>query len=804
MKASISWLNDYTSINMDVQPLANALTMAGLEVESVTDRFSCLNKVVVGRIIEIEPHSDADKLKLCKVDMGSQTLTVVCGAPNISKDILTPVALPGTVFPNGFTLEKCIIRNVESEGMICSEAELGLGKDKSGIMILNPSLPVGERLSKALKLSDAVIEVDLTPNRPDCLSMIGIAREICGIQKTKITYPNMSLSDSGDDIAGFTSVTIQAPDHCPRYTARLLTDITVGPSPFWLADRLMSVGMKPINNIVDITNFVLMETGQPLHAFDYDRLAENRIVVRQANEGELFTTLDMFERKLTSDMLMICDGEKPVAVGGVMGGLNSEIEDTTTKVLIESAYFDPVSIRKTSKKLGLNTEASHRFERGIDPEGTVLALNRAAMLMSEIGGGKLIDGLIDEYPKKIPAKTITLIIKETNRLLGTDLNRNEIKKFLESIEFSVKKIDADTLKVDPPSFRVDIHRPQDLMEEVARLSGYNNIPTTFPAMPAKARKSPKLLDTRSRIMHLLTGFGFSETINYSFINKLSCDRLNMPSDDYRRNTVNIVNPLTEDQAAMRTSMVPGLLETAGRNISKQQRNLKLFEIGKVYINKGKDNLPKETEMIAGLWTGARINASWHAKETPCDFFDIKGVVEGLLKGLNIDSIRFSGLGDDSVIYTKPGYTARIFSDKELLGLAGEIHPLVLHNFDIEQSVYIFELNMDSLIKLLPETKQSKPIPKFPAVPRDLTIIVNKDTESGAILEYIENIQEQLVENIQLFDVFTGDPIPPGKKSVSIRVTYRSSKKTLEDEDVGNIHKTIADKLIKAFDAGLPE
>ena len=803
MKASISWLKDYTPINMDVPPLADALTMAGLEVEAVTDRFGYLNRVVVGRIIEIEPHPNADKLKLVKVDVGTQTLAVVCGAPNVSNDMLAPVALQGTVFPNGFTLEKSIIRNVESEGMICSEAELGLGKDKSGIMILSPSLHVGEKLSKALELSDAVIEVDLTPNRPDCLSMIGIAREIGGIQKTKIKYPDMSLSDSGNDITGFTSVTIKDPDHCPRYAARLLTDITVGPSPFWLADRLMSVGMKPINNIVDITNFVLMETGQPLHAFDYDHLAENRIVVRRANEGELFTTLDMNERKLTSDMLMICDGERPVAVGGVMGGLNSEIEETTTKVLIESAYFDPVSIRKTSKKLGLSTEASHRFERGVDPEGIVSALNRAARLMAEIGGGKLIDGIIDEYPKKIPAKTITLKIKETNRLLGIDLNMDEIKELMESIEFSVKKIDTDTLKVDTPSFRVDIKRPEDLMEEVARLSGYNNIPTTFPALPAKAGKPVKLLDARSRIMHLMTGFGFFETINYSFINRLSCDRLNLPSSDYRRNTVNILNPLTEDQAVMRTSLVPGLLETVYRNISKQQKNLKLFEIGKIYIKKGKDNLPEETEMLAGLWTGARLDASWYAKETFCDFFDIKGVVEGLLKGLNIDSIRFSGLADDLCIYTKPGYTAQIFLDKEILGLVGDLHPHVLRNFDLKQAVYLFELNIDSLIKILPETRQSKPIPKFPAVPRDITIIVNQNTESGAIIECVQNIREQLVESMHLFDVFTGDPIPPGKKSVSIRVTYRSNKKTLEDEDVGNIHKAITDRLIKEFDAGLP-
>ncbi|MDY6793599.1 MAG: phenylalanine--tRNA ligase subunit beta [Thermodesulfobacteriota bacterium] len=804
MKASIGWLNDYTPINMDVHSLANALTMAGLEVEAVTDRFGYLDKVVVGRIVEIEPHPNADKLKLVKVDVGRQTLAVVCGAPNVSHDILAPVALPGTVFPNGFTLEKSIIRKVESEGMICSEAELELGKDKSGIMILSPSLPVGEKLSKALKLSDAVIEVDLTPNRPDCLSMIGIAREICGIQKTKIKYPDMSLDDPTDDISGLASVTIKDPDHCPRYAARLLTDITVGPSPFWLADRLLSVGLKPINNIVDITNFVLMETGQPLHAFDYDRLAENRIVVRRANEGELFTTLDMNERKLTADMLMICDGEKPVAVGGVMGGLNSEIEETTTKVLIESAYFDPISIRKTSKKLGLNTEASHRFERGVDPEGTVPALNRAARLMVEIGGGKLVKGIIDEYPKKIPPKTIRLKISKTNRLLGTQLSRDDIKELLESIGLSVKKNDADTLTVVPPSFRVDIERPEDLMEEVARLSGYNNIPTTFPSIPAKARKPMKQLDTRRRILQLMTGFGFCETINYSFINSLSCDRLNLPTDDYRRNTVDIINPLTEDQTVMRTSLVPGLLETAYRNISKQQKNLKLFEMGKIYIKKDEDSLPEETEMLAGLWTGVRLDDSWYAKETPCDFFDLKGAVEGLLKGLSIDSIRFSGLANDLCVYTKPGYTAEIFSAKEHLGLVGEIHPLVLGNFNLKQAVYIFELSLDRLNALLPDTRQSKPIPKFPAVSRDITVIVNQNTESGAILECIQNIQEQLVESMHLFDVFAGDPIPPGKKSVSIRVTYRSNKKTLEDEDVGHIHKAMTDRLIKEFDAGLPE
>ncbi len=803
MKVSLSWLKDYVSIDMEVDRLADALTMVGLEVESVTERFAYLNNVVVGRITQINPHPNADKLKLCKVDVGSRILSVVCGAPNISNDMLSPVALPGTVFPDGYTLENSIIRGIESEGMICSEGELDLGTDKSGVMVLKSSLPVGEKVTKALELSDSVIEVDLTPNRPDCLSIIGVAREIGGIQKTSIQYPDTSISTSKDDIAGFTSVTIEDPDHCPRYAARLLTGITVGPSPSWLVDRLMSVGMKPINNIVDITNFVLMETGQPLHAFDYDRLAENRIVVRRANEGELFTTLDLKERQLTSDMLMICDGEKPIAVGGVMGGLNSEIEESTKKVLIESAYFNPVSIRKTSKKLGLNTEASHRFERGVDPEGIIPALNRAARLMAELGGGKLVDGVIDEYPKKVPARTITLSTKDTNRLLGTGLNQDEIKDLLESIEFSAKKIDMDSLKVVPPSFRVDIMRPEDLMEEVARLSGYNNIPTTFPAMPAEARNPVKLIDTRNRIMHLMTGFGFCETINYTFINRLSCDRLKLPSDDYRRNTVDLLNPLSEDQAVMRTSLIPGLLETVHRNIAKQVKNLKLFETGKIYINKGEENLPVEIEMLTGLWTGSRSDASWYAKEIPCDFYDLKGVVEGLLKGLCIDHIRFTRLPDDLCVYTRPGYTAQVFSGKELLGLVGELHPQSLRNFGLKQDVYLFELSIDTLIKLLPENRQSKPIPKFPAIPRDITIIVDKDIESGAIPELIENMAEELVENIHLFDVFTQDPIPQEKKSISLRVTYRSDKKTLEDDEVSYLHKTITDRLIEAFDASLP-
>lgn len=803
MKVSLSWLKDYVPIEMQVSSLADALTMAGLEVESVSDRYEYLDSVVVGRIVKIEPHPNADKLKICNVDVGDRTISVICGAPNVNEDILAPVALPGTVFPDGFLLEKSVIRGKTSEGMLCSEKELGLGADSSGIMILGKDLVVGEKIAKALDLSDTVFDIDLTPNRPDCLSIIGIAREIAAFQKTSLRYPHISLSESENRISSITSVTIKAPDLCPRYAARLLEDITIAPSPFWLQDRLLSVGLRPINNIVDITNFVLMETGQPLHAFDFDRLAENRIVVRTANEGETFITLDQKERSLSPEMLMICDGEKPVALAGIMGGHNSEIEESTTRVLIESAYFNPVNIRKTSKKLVLKTEASHRFERGVDPNGTLTALNRAAQLMAEIGCGRLIGGVIDECPKPFCEKTLILSVKDTNRLLGTSFDQNEIKDLLKSIEFEVEKNNNDSLAVNPPSFRVDITRPVDLMEEIARLWGYNNIPTTNPLVPAEARQPARQLDLRDRIKRLMIGFGFTEVINYSFINKQSCDNLGLGSDDPRRQQVNILNPLSEDQAVMRTSLIPGLFETMHRNISQQTRNIKIFEVGKIFISKGQDNLPEEIEMLAGLWTGARFEASWHSKEIDCDFYDIKGVVEGLFKGLNLHNTGFTSMPVDSCNYTKPGYTARIFSGNTFLGLVGEVKPLVLRNFDLKQTAFIFELNLESLVPLIPDIRLAKPIPKFPAISRDITFIIDKGIEARNILERVETYDEELVEGIHLFDVYEGDQIPLGKKSVSFRITYRSSKETLEDDVVNSIHKNISERLLKEFDATLP-
>lgn len=789
---------------MDAHDLADALTMAGLEVESVSDRYDYLKRVIVGRISEIGDHPDDRNLKLCRVDIGGSTIPVVCGAPNAKKDVLAPCAMPGTRLPDGTVLRKRLVRGEASEGVLCSEAELGLGMGSDHIMELSRNIPVGAPLNQALGLSDPVLEIDLTPNRPDCLSIIGIAREVAAIEKTTVAYPEVHLPESTGDISRHTSVKIEAPDLCPRYAASLIFDITVKPSPFWLRDRLMSVGLKPINNIVDITNFVMMETGQPLHAFDFDHLGENRIVVRTAGKEEKFITLDGKERRLDPEMLMICDSEKPVAIGGIMGGINSEVENSTTRILLESAYFNPISIRKTSKKSGLNTDASHRFERGVDPDGTIRALDRATQLMVEIGGGNLVKGPIDVHPRPVSKKNIVLSVETLNRRLGIRLDATEVKDYLKSIEFKIEDIDEDRLAVIPPSCRVDVSRFEDLAEEIARLFGYNNIETTFPTIPAKARNPLKKVDARNTIKHLMAGLGFNEIITYSFISELSADRLELDPDDVRRRMVDMLNPLTEDQTVLRTSMVPGLLETMRFNLSMQNRNLKLFEIGNVYFNTGReDSQPEEVEMLAGLWTGASVDLVWHSKEIKCDFYDLKGVVEEIFSRLGIVDARFERMAPASCFYTKPARTARILFDDKPVGLIGELHPKVLSNYDFKQTAFIFELDFDGTVSRIPEKKSARPISRYPATSRDITLIVKKGVESFDLLKSVETLNEDLIETIQLVDVFEGDPIPEGNKSVSFRITYRSHSETLEDNMINQIHKNIADKLLKEFDAALP-
>ncbi|MGD9213116.1 MAG: phenylalanine--tRNA ligase subunit beta, partial [Desulfobacteraceae bacterium] len=623
------------------------------------------------------------------------------------------------------------------------------------------------------------------------------------IQNTPLTLPHIELQESDGVIDELTSVTIEDWDHCPRYSARLLTDLKVGPSPFWLQDRLLSVGQRPINNLVDITNFVMLEMGQPLHAFDFDQLAGRKIIVRTANTGDKFTTLDQKERELTDDMLMICDGEKPVGIAGVMGGLNSEVEKSTTNVLIESAYFNPTSIRKTSKRLGLNTEASHRFERGVDRQGTMRALDRSAQLMAQMGGGRLIKKAIDEKAELEPSSPIELSILRTNRQLGMSLSPSKIEALLVSVGFQVQIKDTDVLLVTVPSFRVDVFGPEDLMEEVARLEGYDTIPTTFPMIPAKGRSASPFVEQRQRICDILAGFGFNEVVTYSFIGRQACDYLRLPEDDSRRNQVEILNPLTEDQAVLRTSLIPGLLEVMQRNLFKQVKSVKIFETGRIFIEQKTGDLPKEKEMLSGLWTGLREDISWYTKELACDFYDLKGVLEGLFDAQNISNVTFSRLPMEECYYTRFGYSAKIMCQDHALGVIGEVHSQVLKNYDLRQPAYIFELDLNQLLEQIPGRAAALSIPKFPFTTRDATLIVEDAVEAAQIIATIHKFEEPLVENIYIFDVFSGDPIPIGKKSISIRITYRSALKTLVDEDVNEIHKQLTDNLLGAFKASLP-
>jgi phenylalanyl-tRNA synthetase beta chain len=804
MKVSFSWLNAYVPLDMTADQLAHQLTMAGLEVEGIEDRYARLQTVVVGRISEMIRHPNADKLHLCQVDAGRHgTFQVVCGAPNACPGMLAPLALPGSELPDGMVVAEGSIRGQRSQAMLCSAAELGLGPDRAGLMVLDANAAPGIPLNKALGLSDPVLDISITPNRPDCLSILGIAREVAGFQGSPIQRAEIRLPEAQGRIDSMTSVVVEAPNHCPRYAARLLEQITVGPSPFWLQDRLMSVGLRPINNIVDITNFILMETGQPLHAFDFDHLAEHRIVVRTAHPGEQFTTLDGKTRALSPDMLIICDGQKPVAVGGVMGGLNSEIEAATTRVLIESAYFNPVSIRKTAKSLGLKTEASHRFERGVDPDGTLYALDRAAQLMVELAGGRMVDGHIDVADKPFAPTHIELSVAATNRLLGTGLAKSQMADLLRSIEFQVQDRDDDTLSVHVPSFRVDVDRPEDLMEEVARRVGYDQIPVTFPTIAPNSQPPDKLLTQRRSIRSLLAGMGFSEIITYSFVHADSCNRLRLAEGDARCRQLAILNPLSEDQTVMRTSLVPGLLETMRQNLSRQSRNLKLFETGRIFISNGRETQPAESDMLAGLWTGDRTEPDWYAKPEPCDFYDLKGAVEGLLVGLHVDPARFTRLADDQCAYTRPGASARILVNGHPLGIIGQLHPKVAEAFDLRQEAFIFEVDMQLLMAHIPESLQSRPIPKFPSVARDATLIVGNSLEAGAILEQVRQMNEALVEEIRLFDVFEGGPIAQGCKSISLRIVYRSADATLEDAAVNQLHKTITNRLVEQFKADLP-
>ncbi|WP_020585392.1 phenylalanine--tRNA ligase subunit beta [Desulfobacter curvatus] len=819
MKVSLSWLREYIPIDLDPQEISDRLTMAGLEVDGVESLYDYLDNVIVAQVVQARQHPNADKLTCCAVDIGKGELSpIVCGAPNVREGMYVACALPGAVLPGDFKIKKSKLRGEPSHGMLCSAAELMLADDASGIMDLDGEFVTGTPLESALKLDDAVFEIDLTPNRPDCLSLIGVAREIGAFTdpQNKVTLPDVTFPEAQMDsrsLHDFVTVEIEDPQLCPRYTAGMLFDVTVGPSPLWLKQRLEAVGLFSVNNVVDVTNFVMMETGQPLHAFDYDNIAKNKIIVRTAGKpGDApleFTTLDSKVHKLDPEMLMICDGEKPVGIAGVMGGENSEITDATTRVLVESAYFNPVSIRRTAKRTGISSDASHRFERGVDPEGTMFALKRAVVLMAQLCSATIAKDIIDENPIKAQPVTIDMSPDALNVRLGTTFSADEMAQILTSVAFDVeKKMDKEgesLLRVHVPSFRVDVTRPEDLSEEVARLWGYNKIETSYPLVKAEGRPLAGRLVLRSKIRQAMTGFGFCEAINYNFIRKDACERMGIEAPDKRTRMVEILNPISDQMSVLRTSIVPGLLESMARNTAQQVDTLRLFEIGKTFIETAPGEQPEEAEVVGGLITGCRWEQTWYSKKEAVDFFDLKGVVQGLLDTLQISDVVYERTDAETCPYFEAGYGARVVKDGLVLGTLGKIASDVGTAFGLKQDAYLFDLDMDRFEKVVPQAVQAVGLPKFPSISRDMTFIVSKRVEVGAMMDTISTFAQTqaLIENYFLFDVFEGRNIGEDKKSLSFRIVYRSASKTLTEKNIKKIHDQLSQKLINDFNAGLP-
>ncbi len=800
MIVSLKWLRDYVDCPLSAGELATALTMAGLEVEGIHRRYETLKHVVTARIARIEKHPRADRLLLCQVSDGSGEYRVVCGASNVSEGDVVPLALPGAELPSGATIREAEIRGVRSQGMLCSQKELALGEDAAGIWLLPTDIPLGVPLAEALGLEDELLDVSITPNRGDCLSMVGIAREVAAVCGTRVRYPDIALGEDGPDVHQRAAVTVEDPEGCPRYSARLVEGVHIGPSPRWLRERLESAGLRSINNIVDVTNYVLLELGQPLHAFDFDRLEESRIVVRRAAAGERFVTLDGVERTLFDDTLLICDGRRPVAVAGIMGGLDSEIEPETTRVLIESAFFQPSCIRRSSRKLGLRTESSYRFERGVDPEGVIRALDRAAQLMAELGGGRLARGRIDVYPNRQERPEITLRVDRVNRFLGLELSTEEVGEVLGRLEMEATPAGDRRLVVRPPSFRLDVDREVDLAEEVARLVGYNRVPVTLPSASLGCEPPSPHLRMRQALKERLVGAGFFEVLNYSFVSEKALENLGTVPGFPQIRPIRLLNPLSEEQAVMRTSLLPGLLQTARYNFDRANTHLRLFELSRVFLPAAGESLPREEFHCAGVLAGRRDPRPLYGDEAAVDFSDVKGTVEDILDLFHLEKVEWKE--SDLPPYCSAAAGAVVFSGGAFIGSMGKIALKVQETFDLKWPVFYFELNFDRLFALRRERPMFQPLPRFPFVVRDMAVVVDEDLPAAEPLRFIEAQPEPLVASIEIFDCYRNPQLGTGKKSVGYRLVYRAPDRNLTDEEVNEVHERLVRKVLATFEATL--
>ncbi len=793
MIAPYKWMQDYVDMDLAPEELAQRLIMTGTAVDSWEVLGESLEKVVVGRILSIKKHPEADKLSICQVDVGGEELQIVCGAKNIFEGALVPTALIGANLPGGFKISKSKLRGVYSYGMLCSGAELGLtasdypGADVDGIMILHGDDKPGTPFREVLGLNDTVFDIEVGANRPDCLSVLGVARECAAALGKGIRMPDTSYTEGTGHISDYVDVTVEDSDLCERYIARAVKNVKIGPSPKWLRDRLTSAGVRSINNIVDITNFVMLELGQPMHAFDYKDIRGGRIVVRRARQDETIVTLDGKERALTPDMLLICDAEGPIGIAGVMGGENSEIKPDTVTVIFESAKFRQGSVRRTSRALGLQTESAMRFSKGIDAAGCKMAMDRALHLVQLLGAGEIVPGEIDIVSADLSPKTVRVSAERINTKLGTSLSAEEMAKHLTSV-FIPTKLENGDLVCDIPSFRGDISLGDDIAEEVARMYGYDNIPST--PMTGAVRRGTYSAEEAciDKVRRLLVHLGCYECVTYSFASVADYVKLNLPSDDRRLRFVRILNPLGDEQALMRTSPVPDMMKVVAGNLNRKAKDIRLFETGRVYLPTGEEGtLPDERKYACIALCGDH------------DFFSIKGVVENLLDAFGIRSTRFMA---DASEYYHPGRKASVYGGGEKLGELGEVHPDVCAAFDIGKRVYIAELDIRKLCAASNDVVKYEPLPRYPAVERDIALIVDADVPAGALLDCIRENAGPYFESAALFDVYTGDKLGAGKKSLAYTIVLRSKDRTLLDEEANAARDAVVAAAAAQFGAKL--
>lgn len=794
MLVPVKWLRDYVNIDKEIQEFADMMTMTGSKVEKVEFFGKETNGVEVCKILEIEQHPDADRLKVTKVEVANgEILQIVTNATNISVGDYVPVARIGATLPGDFKIKKGKLRGVLSEGMFCGAEELTIPSQfveehkKDGIYILDhqDTFELGMDVREALGINDALIEFEITSNRPDCRSIIGIAREAAVTLGTDLKYPKINVNGSEGEI-NF-DVDIQT-NLCNRYCGRIIKDIKVKPSPYWMQRRLIEAGMRPVNNIVDITNYVMLELGQPLHAFDLDDIKTNKMVVKMAQEGENFTTLDGIERTLTSDMIVVGNGEKTLDLAGIMGGENSEIKNTTTSIFLEGASFAKESVRLSSKKLGLRTEASSRFEKGIDINLVEEAINRAAQLIEELECGTVLKEMIDVYPKKQEIQKITVNPQRINKLLGVNVPMEQFINILESLEFKCNLISSDKLELEVPSFRLDIVEDADILEEVARIYGYDNIPTAQLEGNATAGvKTPKQKFTES-LKNTAIASGLNEILTYSFVSPRGVDKINLPQDDEKREFVKLLNPLGEETSVMRTTLIPNMLEVLATNVSHKVKKAHAFECGHIFKPQ-ESGLPIETNHLSIGMYGSEV-----------DFFVLKGIIENIFNSVGLKGYEIEPETTNTTFH--PGRCAKVLYNNICLGVFGELHPNVIENYNLGQRVYVCEINTDLVFENSDLSKTYTPLPKYPSTSRDIALIVKDEIFVKQIEDIIKANSCGIVESYNLFDVYKGSQIEKGYKSIAYSITYRSLEKTLTDEDVAKVHDKILSELSEKLNANL--